>query len=81
MAIGCPKSFARRSNISRKSIMLVVIVFYLVAVTSILFSQAAFPQEVSGWPAATDALISAVGLHRVWDRAVDVMASEVAPAK
>jgi catalase len=29
----------------------------------------------------TDALISAVGLHRVWDRAVDVMASEVAPAK
>jgi len=39
--------------------MLVVIVFYLVAVTSILFSQAAFPQEVSGWPAATDALISA----------------------
>ncbi len=29
----------------------------------------------------TDALVSAVGLHRVWDRAVDVMASEVAPAK
>jgi catalase len=29
----------------------------------------------------TEALVSAVGLHRVWDRAVDVMASEVAPAK
>jgi catalase len=29
----------------------------------------------------TDALRNAVGLHRVWDRAVDVMASEVAPAR
>jgi catalase len=29
----------------------------------------------------TDALATAVGLHRVWDRAVDVMASEVAPAR
>ncbi|KAA0110630.1 catalase [Mycolicibacterium sp. P1-5] len=29
----------------------------------------------------TDALAKAVGLHRVWDRAVDVMASEVAPAR
>jgi catalase len=29
----------------------------------------------------TDALVSAVGLHRVWERAVDVMASEVAPAR
>ena len=27
----------------------------------------------------TDALADAVGLHRVWERAVDVMASEVAP--
>ena len=31
--------------------------------------------------AFTDALASAVGLHRVWERAVDVMASEVAPAQ
>jgi catalase len=29
----------------------------------------------------TDALANAVGLHRAWDRAVDVMASEVAPAR
>ncbi len=29
----------------------------------------------------TDSLAKAVGLHRVWDRAVDVMASEVAPAR
>ena len=29
----------------------------------------------------TDGLQSAVGLHRVWERAVDVMASEVAPAR
>lgn len=29
----------------------------------------------------TEALANAVGLHRVWDRAVDVMASEVAPAR
>jgi catalase len=29
----------------------------------------------------TDALADAVGLHRVWDRAVDVMASEAAPAR
>jgi catalase len=29
----------------------------------------------------TDALGNAVGLHRVWDRAVDVMASEAAPAR
>jgi catalase len=29
----------------------------------------------------TNALVQAVGLHRVWDRAVDVMASEVAPAR
>ena len=29
----------------------------------------------------TDALVSAVGMHRVWERAVDVMASEVAPAR
>ena len=28
-----------------------------------------------------DALVNAVGLHRVWERAVDVMASEVAPAR
>jgi catalase len=30
--------------------------------------------------AFTDELITALGLHRVWDRAIDVMASEVAPA-
>jgi C-terminal domain found in long catalases len=29
----------------------------------------------------TDALADAVGLHRVWERAVDVMASEVAPVR
>ncbi|MFI5509725.1 catalase [Mycobacterium sp. NPDC051804] len=29
----------------------------------------------------TTALANAVGLHRVWDRAIDVMASEVAPAR
>jgi len=29
----------------------------------------------------TSALAKAVGLHRVWARAVDVMASEVAPAR
>ncbi|WP_445167011.1 catalase [Mycolicibacterium sp. Dal123E01] len=29
----------------------------------------------------TDALAEAVGLHRVWERAVDVMASEVAPVR
>jgi catalase len=29
----------------------------------------------------TAALAKAVGLHRVWERAVDVMASEVAPAR
>jgi catalase len=29
----------------------------------------------------TDKLASAVGLHRVWKRAVDVMASEVAPVR
>ncbi|MCW2557299.1 MAG: catalase [Mycobacterium sp.] len=29
----------------------------------------------------TDALVSAVGLHRVWERAADVMASAVAPAR
>jgi len=29
----------------------------------------------------TSALATAVGLHRVWERAVDVMASEVAPAR
>jgi|SRR5689334_23273272 long catalase-like protein len=28
-----------------------------------------------------DALAAAVGLHRVWERAVDVMASEVAPVR
>jgi catalase len=31
--------------------------------------------------AFTDALANAVGLHRVWDRTVDVMASEIAPAR
>ena len=46
--------------------MLAAIVSFLLAVASILFSQAAFPQEASGWAAATDALISA------FDRA-DVM--------
>ena len=40
-------------------IMLHVIVSLLVAVASILFSQPAFPQEAAGWPAATDAVISA----------------------
>ena len=29
----------------------------------------------------TEALADAVGLHRVWDRALDVMASEVAPVR
>jgi catalase len=29
----------------------------------------------------TDEIAKAVGLHRVWERAVDVMASEVAPAR
>ena len=28
-----------------------------------------------------DALARAVGLHRVWERAVDVMASEIAPVR
>ena len=31
--------------------------------------------------AFTEALEGAVGLHRVWERAVDVMASEVAPVR
>src|ERR1043166_4440683 len=43
----------------KRLMMLAVIVPFLVAVASILFSQAAFPQEASGWAAATDALISA----------------------
>lgn len=29
----------------------------------------------------TDVLAKAVGLHRVWERAIDVMASEVAPVR
>lgn len=29
----------------------------------------------------TDALADAVGLHRVWERAVDVMTSDVAPVR
>jgi hypothetical protein len=36
-----------------------VIVSFPVAAGSDLFSQAAFPQEASGWAAATDALINA----------------------
>jgi hypothetical protein len=39
--------------------MLAVIVFFVVAVASILFSQAAFRVEAGGWAAATGAVISA----------------------
>ena len=46
------------NNISKILIMLAVIISFLVAVASILFSQAAFSQEASGWAAATNALIS-----------------------
>src|SRR5262245_49328895 len=44
---------------AKEIMMLGMIVSFLVAVASILFSQAVFPQEASGWTAATDALVSA----------------------